>query len=91
MLGCAASLLLTVALAKRVDHGWRLVRRAAGHDQQRGALERIFALSVALAALAFVVWLLVLAGPAAAARPARLTRWACSTTTGGSRTSTRPS
>lgn len=63
MLGCAASLLLTVALAKRVDHGWRLVRRAAGHNQERGALERVFALSVALAALAFAVWFLVLAGP----------------------------
>ena len=43
MLGCLASLMLTMALAKRVDHAWKLVRRAAGHRQERGALERIFA------------------------------------------------
>ena len=43
MLGCLASLLLTLALAKRVDHAWKLVRRAGGHHQERGALERIFA------------------------------------------------
>ena len=47
MLGCLASLMLTMALAKRVDHAWKLVRRAAGHRQERGALERIFAISVA--------------------------------------------
>ncbi len=46
MLGCLASLMLTMALAKRVDHAWKLVRRAAGHRQERGALERIFATSV---------------------------------------------
>ena len=44
MLGCLASLMLTLALAKRVDHAWKLVRRAAGHRQERGALERIFAI-----------------------------------------------
>ena len=43
MLGCLASLILTMAVAKRVDHAWKLVRRAAGHHQERGALERIFA------------------------------------------------
>ncbi len=42
LLGCLASLLLTMAAAKRVDHAWKLVRRAAGHDQDQGALERIF-------------------------------------------------
>ena len=49
MLGCLASLMLTMALAKRVDHAWKLVRRAAGHRQERGALERIFAASVGVA------------------------------------------
>jgi len=32
------SLLLTLVVLRRVDHVWMLVRRAAGHDQERGAL-----------------------------------------------------
>jgi uncharacterized membrane protein YbhN (UPF0104 family) len=63
MLGCLASLMLTMAAAKRVDHAWKLVRRAAGYRQERGALERIFASSVAVAALVFTVWFLVIQGP----------------------------
>jgi hypothetical protein len=63
MLGCLASLMLTMAAAKRVDHAWRLVRRAAGHRQEGGALERIFATSVAVAAVAFTVWFLLIEGP----------------------------
>jgi hypothetical protein len=63
MLGCLASLLLTMALAKRVDHAWKLVRRAAGHRQERGALERIFASSVGVALLLFTVWFLIIQGP----------------------------
>jgi hypothetical protein len=63
MLGCLASLMLTMAAAKRVDHAWRLVRRAAGHRQERGALERIFASSVGVAAVAFTVWFLLIEGP----------------------------
>jgi fumarate reductase subunit D len=63
MLGCLASLMLTMALAKRVDHAWKLVRRAAGHRQERGALERIFASSVGVALLVFAVWFFVIHGP----------------------------
>ncbi len=63
MLGCLASLMLTIALAKRVDHAWKLVRRAAGHHQERGALERIFAVSVVVALVVFTVWFLVIEGP----------------------------
>jgi hypothetical protein len=63
MLGCLASLMLTMAAAKRVDHGWRLVRRAAGYRQERGALERIFAMSVAVAVVAFAFWFLIIQGP----------------------------
>ncbi|HMJ97616.1 MAG TPA: hypothetical protein VK486_17340 [Thermoleophilaceae bacterium] len=63
MLGCLASLMLTMALAKRVDHAWKLVRRAAGHHQEHGALERIFAISVAVAFVIFTVWFLVVQGP----------------------------
>jgi hypothetical protein len=63
MLGCIASLMLTMAAAKRVDHAWKLVRRAAGHRQERGALERIFAISVAVAAVAFGIWFFLIEGP----------------------------
>ena len=63
LLGCLASLMLTMALAKRVDHAWKLVRRAAGHRQERGALERIFAASVGIALVVFVFWFFVIQGP----------------------------
>jgi hypothetical protein len=63
MLGCLASLMVTVVLAKRVDHAWRLVRRAAGHHQERGALERIFAGSVGIALALFAIWFFVIQGP----------------------------
>ena len=63
LIGCLASLMLTMALAKRVDHAWKLVRRAAGHRQDRGALERIFAASVGVALVLFAVWFFVIQGP----------------------------
>jgi hypothetical protein len=63
MLGTLASLMITVALAKRVDVAWKLVRRAGGHEQERGALERIFAISVAVAVVAFTFWFLIIQGP----------------------------
>jgi hypothetical protein len=63
MLGCLASLMLTMAAGKRVDHAWKLVRRAAGYRQERGALERIFAMSVGVAAVAFTFWFLIIQGP----------------------------
>ena len=69
MLGCLASLMLTMALAKRVDHAWKLVRRAAGHRQERGALERIFAISVAVAFVIFTIWFLVIQGPGPSLAP----------------------
>ena len=46
MLGCLASLMLTMVVAKRLDHWWKLVRRAAGYQQDRGAIESIFAICV---------------------------------------------
>jgi hypothetical protein len=69
MLGCLASLMLTMAGAKRVDHAWKLVRRAAGHHQERGALERIFAASVAVAVVVFMAWFLIIEGPGPSLAP----------------------
>ena len=69
MLGCLASLMLTMAAAKRVDHAWKIVRRAAGHRQERGALERIFAASVGVALVVFSIWFLFIQGPAPSLAP----------------------
>ena len=69
MLGCLASLMLTMAGAKRVDHAWKLVRRAAGHRQERGALERIFAASVAVAVVVFMAWFMIIEGPGPSLAP----------------------
>jgi hypothetical protein len=69
LLGCLASLMLTMALAKRVDHAWKLVRRAAGHRQERGALERIFAASVGIALILFAFWFFVIQGPGPSLAP----------------------
>lgn len=62
--GILASLFVTLAVASRVDRAWRLVRRAAGHEQRDGALARIFGASAVVALAAFVVWFLVIQGPA---------------------------
>jgi hypothetical protein len=69
MLGCLASLMLTMAAAKRVDHAWKLVRRAAGHRQETGALERIFAASVGVALVLFGLWFFLIQGPAPSLAP----------------------
>ena len=69
LIGCLASLMLTMALAKRVDHAWKLVRRAAGRRQERGALERIFAASVAVAVIVFMAWFLIVEGPGPSLAP----------------------
>ena len=63
MLGCLASLMLTMVLAKRLDHWWKLVRRAAGYQQERGAIEIIFAVCVGVTLIVFTFWFLIIQGP----------------------------
>src|SRR3954469_6069705 len=53
----------TLVLARRIDYAWKLVRRAAGYRQERGALERIFVISLAIGGTLFLVWFIVLNGP----------------------------
>jgi hypothetical protein len=67
--GLLGTLILTLMLASRIDHLWRLVRRAAGHDQREGMLARIFMVTAIVAAVIAVFWLLVLHGPAPALAP----------------------
>jgi hypothetical protein len=67
--GLIGTLILTLMLASRIDHLWRLVRRAAGHDQREGMLGRMFMVTAIVAAVVAVFWLLVLHGPAPALAP----------------------
>lgn len=69
LLGSLGSLLVTVAIGKRLDEWWKLVRRAAGYDQQRGALERIFAVVVGVAVVIFMFWFLIVQGPGPSVAP----------------------
>ena len=57
--GMIGTLMLTLALATRLDRAWRILRRAAGHEQRDGVLVRIFAATAVVAGLAFLVWLVV--------------------------------
>jgi len=67
--GMIGTLMLTLALAARLDRAWRILRRAAGHEQRDGVLVRIFAGTAVVAGLAFLVWFVVLAGPAPSMAP----------------------
>ncbi len=53
----------TLALLKRMDHAWILVRRAAGHDQRSGILGRVFGATAIVCATVFVIWLVIIHGP----------------------------
>jgi hypothetical protein len=62
-IGLFAMLFGALALMRRLDQAWILVRRAAGHDQRTGALGRVFAITAAICATAFAFWFLVIHGP----------------------------
>ncbi|HYB23093.1 MAG TPA: hypothetical protein VED41_04800 [Solirubrobacteraceae bacterium] len=61
--GLFALLFGALALMRKLDSAWILVRRAAGHDQRTGALGRIFAAVAIVFALGFMLWFLVIHGP----------------------------
>ena len=61
--GMIFTLMLTLAVAKRLDRYWMLVRRAGGYEQKKGALERIFVISIAIAVSAFSFWFFIIVGP----------------------------
>jgi len=67
--GMVGTLFITLALARRVDHAWKLVRRAAGYEQKRGALERIFVVTAGIAVVGFTFWFFVIAGPGPSLAP----------------------
>ena len=67
--GLLATLMLTLGIAARLDRAWRILRRAAGHEQQEGMLGRIFAVTAIVAGLAFTFWFVILEGPAPTIAP----------------------
>ena len=63
-LGMLATLMITLGIATRLDRVWRILRRAAGHEQQEGVLPRIFAVTAILALVLFSLWFWIIEGPA---------------------------
>ncbi|MEA2348193.1 MAG: hypothetical protein QOG62_1980 [Thermoleophilaceae bacterium] len=61
--GMLVTLFGTLVVAKQIDHGWKLVRRASGIKQEDGMLERLFVVSIGIGASAFTFWLFVIHGP----------------------------
>jgi len=61
----SAGLLLygDLAVLIRLDRAWILVRRAAGHDQRKGTIARMFAVTAVIGAAMFSLWFLVILGP----------------------------
>jgi hypothetical protein len=62
-IGLLVLLFGALAILRRLDRAWILVRRAAGHDQRTGALGRIFGATAAICGLIFTFWFLVINGP----------------------------
>ena len=61
-LGMLLTLLAGLALLKRLDQFWILVRRAAGYDQRKGVIGPVFAVAAVIGVTLFTVWLLIFAG-----------------------------
>ena len=61
--GMVTTLMATLGVARLLDHYWKLARRAAGHDQKGGAIERIFIVSVGLGMTLFLIYFFVIQGP----------------------------
>lgn len=62
-IGMILTMLGTISIAMRLDRLWKIARRAAGHEQRSGMLERIFVISMIIGGTAFFIWLFVIQGP----------------------------
>jgi hypothetical protein len=69
--GMMATLMITLGIASRLDRAWRILRRAAGHDQQQGMLPRIFAVTAIVALVIFSIWFWIIQGPSPTLAPTR--------------------
>ena len=68
-LGMLLTLLAGLALMKRLDQFWILVRRAAGYDQRTGIIGPVFAVAAILGVTVFTIWFLFIAGPGPSLAP----------------------
>jgi hypothetical protein len=68
-LGMLLTLLGGLALMKRLDQFWILVRRSAGHDQRKGIVGPVFAIAAVVGVTAFSIWFLFIAGPGPSIAP----------------------
>jgi hypothetical protein len=69
--GMLGTLMITLGIATRLDRAWRILRRAAGHDQQQGMLPRIFAVTAIVALVIFSIWFWIIQGPQPTLAPTR--------------------
>ncbi len=71
-LGMLLTLLAGLALMRRIDQFWIIVRRAAGHDQRSGAIGPVFAVASIIGATLFTIWLLFIGGLGPSLAPTQL-------------------
>ncbi len=70
-LGMLLTLLAGLALMRRLDQFWILVRRAAGHDQRKGVIGPVFAVAAVIGVTLFTIWLVLIAGLSPSLAPTR--------------------
>jgi hypothetical protein len=69
--GLLGSVMATLWVAARVDGVWKILRRAAGHDQKEGRLGTIFMWTAIVAGGAFAIWFLLIQGPGSTLMPSQ--------------------
>lgn len=67
--GLLATVMATLWITVRMDALWRILRRAAGHDQKEGVLNRIFMWTAIIIGGGFTFWLLIIEGPGSTLMP----------------------
>ena len=70
-LGLLFTLIGALMVMRRIDLLWILARRAGGIDQRQGTIGTVFAVTAAVGATLFFVWLLLIEGPGSSLGPAQ--------------------
>ena len=67
--GLLLSVMATLAITTRIDGLWRILRRAAGHDQKEGIIGRLWMWTAVVAGGAFAFWFIIINGPGSTMMP----------------------
>ncbi len=67
--GLLLSVMATLALTTRIDGLWRILRRAAGHDQKEGIIGRLWMWTAVVGGSAFGFWFIIINGPGSTMMP----------------------